>query len=87
MVAELSHLPFDGMAISLVATREDRPPRVAAIHYALGVVSSLPRERVERLQQLAEKNSTVFQALAGVIQVTGELHHQRPDGEAPTGDA
>jgi len=78
MVAELSRVPVDGMTISLAATREDRPPRLVAIHYRLGITSTWPTERLERLRQLAEKNSTVFQTLAQAVPVSGELDHQHP---------
>ncbi len=85
MVAELSRLPIDDTAITLTATRDDRPPRLVAISYRLRVVSPLPSARVERLQHLAEKNSTVYQTLAQTISVSGELDHRVP-GDDHTGD-
>lgn len=65
MVAEGSRIPLDAVAIDLEADRSDRPPRITSVRYAIHLDSSVPDERLARLVELAERNSTVLGSLRG----------------------
>lgn len=70
-VAELSKIPITGAWIELEATRQDKPPKLNQIRYTLHLSSEAPKERVERLVGLAERNSTVFQTLSQTLPIEG----------------
>ena len=65
MLAEGSHVPLDAVAVDLDAERSDLPPRITAVTYAIHIDSSAPDERLARLVELAERNSTVLGSLRG----------------------
>ncbi|POB12108.1 osmotically inducible protein C [Sulfobacillus sp. hq2] len=71
MVSELSRVPITTMHMHLRGTRQDKPPVLVAVGYHLTVVTDLGRERVDRLIELAHKNSTVFQTLSGAVPISG----------------
>jgi uncharacterized OsmC-like protein len=70
-VAELSKIPITGAWIELEATRQDKPPSLNHIRYTLHLGSEAPKERLERLVGLAERNSTVFQTLSQTLPIEG----------------
>jgi len=70
-VAELSKIPITGAWIELEATRQDKPPSLNHIRYTLHLASEAPKERLERLVGLAERNSTVFQTLSQTLPIEG----------------
>jgi uncharacterized OsmC-like protein len=65
--------PYCGAAIRVTTEREDRPPRIARIHYVLTVQTAEPPARVELLHRNIVKFGTVFNTLAAACQVTGEI--------------
>lgn len=65
MVAEGSRIPLEAVAIDLEAERSDRPPRMTSVTYTVHLGSSAPDERLARLVDLAERNSTVLGSLRG----------------------
>ena len=65
MVAEGSRIPLEAVAIDLEAERSDRPPRITSVTYAIHIDSGAPDERLARLVELAERNSTVLGSLRG----------------------
>ncbi len=65
MVAEGSRIPLDAVAIDLEAERSDQPPRITSVRYAIHLDSGAPDERLARLVELAERNSTVLGSLRG----------------------
>jgi putative redox protein len=70
-VAELSKVPLTGAWIELEATRQDKPPSLTRIHYTLHLAGEAPKERLERLVGLTERNSTVFQTLSQALPIEG----------------
>jgi len=76
MVAELSQIPLEGMVVQLNGTRQDKPPQLVAVTYQLTVQTVVPEERLMRLVQMAERNSTVFQTLSLAIPVSGTVVRQ-----------
>ncbi|PSR20848.1 MAG: osmotically inducible protein C [Sulfobacillus acidophilus] len=81
MVAELSHITMTEVAIRVSATRQDRPPRLIRASYELFLQTDVSQERAERLLQLAERNSTVFQTLSQSVSLSGKvtLGRSKPD--------
>jgi len=70
MVAELSRVPLEGMEIEVTGTRQDKPPRLVSANYHLFVETTVSDERVVRLVEMAEKNSTVYQTLSATMTVS-----------------
>lgn len=70
-VAELSKITVAEAWIELEATRQDKPPSLIRIRYTLHLASEAPKDRIERLVGLAERNSTVFQTLSQAIPIEG----------------
>jgi uncharacterized OsmC-like protein len=70
-VAQTSQIPLEGAWVELEATRQDKPPTLTQIRYRLHLKSPAPPERLERLLELAERNSTVLQTLAQAVRLEG----------------
>jgi len=71
LVADLSQIPMDAVAIHLEATRQDRPPKLVSIRYQLWARTEVSDERLNRLVMMAERNSTVFQTLTEAVSISG----------------
>lgn len=70
-LAETSRIPLAGAWAELEATRQDKPPTLTEVRYRLYLKTSAPAERVARLVELAERNSTVLQTLARAVRLEG----------------
>ena len=68
-------LPFHhgGASVHVTAEREDRPPRFARIHYELRVITDEDPLRVDLLHRNLRTHGTVYNTLAAVCEITGEL--------------
>ncbi len=68
-------LPFRhaGASVHVAVEREDHPPRFARIHYELRVVTDEAPGRVNLLHLNLRKHGTVYNTLAAVCEVTGDL--------------
>ena len=71
LVADLSQIPIDAVAIHLEATRQDRPPKLVSIRYQLWAHTEVSDERLNRLVMMAEGNSTVFPTLTEAVSISG----------------
>jgi putative redox protein len=78
MVANLSRVPIERMAIEVTGTRQDKPPRLVSATYHLVVETLVSDERVVRLVEMAKKNSTVYQTLAATMSVSGHVTRKNP---------
>jgi putative redox protein len=87
MVAELSQIRLNAMGIRVTGTRQDKPPQLVAVTYQLGVQTDVSEERLARLVQMAERNSTVFQTLALAIPVSGTVARQDVSTLIPSSDS
>lgn len=78
-------LPFRyrGAAIHVTAEREDRPPRIARLHYVLRVNTDEPPHRVDLLHRNVAKFGTIFNTLAAACAVSGETVAERSSDSAP----
>ncbi len=81
MVAELSRVPIAGMAIQMTGVRQDQPPQLVSVTYQLTIHTDAAEDRLTRLVETAQRNSTVYQTLALAIPVSGTV--VRDDGTAP----
>ncbi|MCL6527249.1 MAG: OsmC family protein [Thermaceae bacterium] len=70
-VAQTSQIPLEGAWVELEATRQDKPPVLTQIRYRLYLKSPAPPQRLERLVELAQRNSTVLQTLAQAVALEG----------------
>ena len=83
-VERFSHtLPFgyERASILVDAERQDAPPRMIAVRYVLRVVTDEPQQRVELLHLNIRRHGTIFNTLAAVCEVTGDIIAE------PTGSA
>ncbi len=70
-VADLSRVPMDSASIALTATRQDQPLQLVGITYQLVVQTPVSADRLDRLIELAKKNSTVYQTLRQALPIEG----------------
>ena len=71
-VAEASRVDLQSASIALEAERQDRPPRLTVVRYVLRVAADVDDDRLGRLIDLAERNSTVLGTLGnGPLPVEG----------------
>ncbi len=70
-VAELSHVTLGSTSMTVEATRQDRPPILVGIQFHLQVEADLEDARLDRIVELAKKNSTVFQTVSLAVPIQG----------------
>lgn len=75
-------LPFryERASVRIVAEREEPPPRIVALRYAIEVVTDEPDERVELLHKNLRKFGTITNTLAAACAVEGTLTAVRGSG-------
>ncbi len=75
-----SFMPFayDGATIEVTAERETNPPRMARINYLLTVNTDEPERRVELLHRNISNQGTIYNTLAQVCEITGQIATERP---------
>ena len=68
-------LPFryEGAAISVTAERQDVPPKMTRITYTLRLVTDESEHRVELLHRNIREHGTIYNTLAAVCAVSGEV--------------
>lgn len=68
-------LPFEwtSASIEVRAERQDSPPKVTSIRYRLEVVTGEPEHRVELLHRNIRRYGTIYNTLAAVCDVSGEV--------------
>lgn len=70
-----SILPFEqrGASVTVTAERQANPPRFTSIRYELRLVTDEPPQRVALLKRNLVKHGTVYNTLAQVCDVDGEV--------------
>ncbi len=70
-----SLLPFryERASIDVTAERQDSPPRIISVRYVLAVTSDEPPRRVELLHDNLRRFGTIYNTLAAVADVDGEI--------------
>jgi uncharacterized OsmC-like protein len=64
---------YERASIEVTTERQDAPPRMIAVRYVLRVVTDEPPPRVELLHTNIRRHGTVFNTLAAVCDVTGDI--------------
>lgn len=72
-----------GASVHVEIERQDSPPRFTRFTYELRVITDEDERRVALLHHNLKKHGTVFNTLAGVCEVTGELNAERVPPTAP----
>lgn len=72
-IAEKMHLQIDAMRVEIDATRGDEPPALNRIIYRLVLDSSEPKEKLDRLHELALNWGTVTNTLINGLVPEGVL--------------
>lgn len=90
-VERFSHiLPFAYRRadIHVEADRQDAPPRIVAIRYRLHIVTDEPVQRVDLLYRNIVRHGTIYNTLAAVCDVTGEVTAGPTESgaQAPSGE-
>ena len=77
-------LPFryESASVQVSLEREERPPRIALIHYQLHLITDEPHHRVELLQRNLVEFGTIYNTLAAACEVSGEVVAQAPTQQA-----
>lgn len=73
-------LPFayESAEVTVTMHRQDAPPQFTAIEYTLHLVTPEPAHRVELLHRNLQKFGTVYNTLAAVCEVSGEITSRPP---------
>ena len=72
-MGELLSFAFRNAGIEVTAERQDRPLKIGAIRYRLTVVTDEPPARVRLLHENIQHHGTIFNTLAEVCEVSGEI--------------
>lgn len=64
---------YDAAEIEVTAEREANPPRISRIRYTLTVTTDEPERRLELLHRNIARQGTIYNTLAQVAEVTGEV--------------
>ena len=73
-------LPFTYQTASIQVTleRQDTPPRITSVQYALHIVTAEPPHRVDLLHRNLMKHGTIYNTLAAACPVTGSITAEPP---------
>lgn len=69
----LLNFRYASAEVDVIARRQDDPPRFVEIAYAMRVVTDEPARRVDLVHRNLQKYGTVYNTLAAVCDVHGEL--------------
>lgn len=70
-------------AVDVVARRQDTPPRFTSTEYALTITTDEPPRRVDLVHTNLRKYGTVYNTLAAVCDVSGEVFARPSSGGVP----
>ena len=69
---------YEAAEIAVTAERETSPPRISRIHYVLTVTTDEPQRRLDLLHRNIARQGTIYNTLAAVAEVTGEIVARPP---------
>ena len=72
-MGELLPFNFESATVDVYAERQDNPPKISRITYALTVVTDEPDHRVDLLHRNIQRHSTIFNTLAAACDVNGTV--------------
>lgn len=71
--AELMPFRYTRATVDVTASRQDRPPRFVHFHFRLDLVTEEPARRLELLHTNLRRYGTVYNTLASVCEIDGEV--------------
>lgn len=74
---------YDDASVEVIVRRQDSPPRFTEITYSMMVTSREPQRRVDLVHQNLRKFGTVYNTLAAVCEVHGDVVARDPDKPSP----
>lgn len=72
-VAPMLQFRYTGLCVTVRGERQDTPPRMARIEYAIEVVTDENDRRLELLHENVRKYGTVYNTLATSVHLSGTL--------------
>jgi uncharacterized OsmC-like protein len=72
-MSELLPFRYHDAQVEVTAERQDSPPKMTKINYVLRIVTDEPARRVELLHQNIREHGTIYNTLAAVCDVHGEI--------------
>jgi uncharacterized OsmC-like protein len=72
-VAPMLDFAFSGISVTLHGTRQDAPPKMLRIDYAVTVETSESDQRLDLLLRNIQKYGTIHNTLAGSVAITGTI--------------
>lgn len=80
-MSELLPFRFEQATVEVAAERQDSPPKITRVTYALTVVTDEPDHRVDLLHRNIQRHSTIFNTIAAACDVTGTITARRPGAQ------
>ena len=75
---DLMAFEYDGAEVEVIARRQDSPPKFVEVAYTLRVTTAEPQRRVDLVHRNLRRYGTVYNTLAAVCDVHGDLIPVRP---------
>ena len=76
--ARLLRFAYTTASIRVTLERQEKPPRITSVQYALHIVTAEPPHRVDLLHRNIVKYGTVYNTLAAVCPVSGSITAEPP---------
>ncbi len=80
--SELLRFSCQEASIKVESERQDTPPKMTKITYSLHLVTDEPQHRVDLLHRNIKQHGTIYNTLAAVCEVSGEVSVRRSDDAA-----
>ena len=76
--ARMLSFAYTTASIRVTLEREDSPPRITSVQYALHIVTAEPPRRVDLLHRNLVKHGTIYNTLAAACPVSGSITAEPP---------
>jgi len=76
--ARMLSFTYDTASIQVTLERQDRPPRITSVQYALHIVTAELPHRVDLLHRNLVKHGTIYNTLAAACLVSGSITAEPP---------
>ena len=85
-MSEILPFSYRSASVQVHAERQDRPPKITRIQYAIEIVTDEPDQRVDLLHRNIQRHGTIFNTLASACDVSGTITAIRDgEGTSPAG--
>ena len=76
--AKMLSFTYETASIRVTLERQDKPPRISSVRYALHLVTAEPQHRVDLLHLNIVKFGTIYNTLAAACPVSGSITAEPP---------